>query len=271
MRKPGLAILILMNIIVLSEGGRINRNRNNIQIPSKNNEAESQDKNAENQGETIHNWDFNSLKQVELNPAPKYPSENFNFIYSTFKDFIKNQNFFNKLPTSDHRYKGFSTAFDILFSNPPTIMIETSFNSFTETICISNGCSTSVFGHLAKNLNAKLYSLVPKNGEIEGQNMYPEHVDIVFDEPVDFLSVFDKGKIGFLYLNNESCGENIESLKFNRLLEVMAAYPRLSEKAVVMVDGCDGNMAGSSEFVHEFFTNKGWKLYFDEFQKIYIR
>lgn len=275
MGKLEATALILLILMVFSASGKIAHRNKNTVTPSRIPQAEHQENTAEKQEGTLKTWDFKDFNQIEPNPAPKYSSENFDFIYSTFKDFIKSQNFLNKLSTSDPRYKGFSTVFEILFSNPPNIMVETNFNSFIETNCINKGCSSLIFGHLATNLNAKLYSLNPKNikenGEIEEGNVYPGHVEIVFEKPADFLSVFDKGKIGFLYLNSEGCGEGEKNLKFDRLLEVMAAYPRLTEKATIMIDGCAGELIGSFELVHEFLTNKGWKLYFHEFQRIYIR
>jgi hypothetical protein len=210
-----------------------------------------------------------------LSSPPNYPINNLNALQNSFMTFISDGILNTKLPINNIRYQSFSIIIKNLMSINPKIMVETGTARYADLSCEGDGCSTLIFGFLAKMLNAKLYSVdndvQSRRGGRAIASKFPGHIEIVDSDSVDFLLGFDKGLIDFLYLDSQEYDNDVHVSQANYYNEIKAAYMKLSEKAVVMIDDCGVFRKGNCDLVKEFLIGEGWDALYLGYQNIFIR
>ncbi|OMJ96317.1 hypothetical protein SteCoe_49 [Stentor coeruleus] len=154
-------------------------------------------------------------------------------------------------------------------------MVETGTARYADLSCTGDGCSTLIFGYLAKMLNAILYSVdnnvQSRRGGRAIATKFLGYIEIVDSNSVEFLLGFDKGLIDFLYLDSQELDDDVLVSQTNYYNEIKAAYGKLSEKAVVMIDDCGIIKKGNCNLVKEFLIGEGWKILYMGYQGIFIR
>lgn len=210
-----------------------------------------------------------------LSNPPNYPIISLSTLQNSFMTFISDGILNSKLPINNIRYQSFSIIIKHLITVNPKIMVETGTARHADLSCEGDGCSTLIFGYLAKMLNSKLYSVdnnvQSRRGGRAISTKFPGHIEIVDSDSVDFLLGFDKGLIDFLYLDSQEYDDDVRVSQTNYYNEVTAAYMKLSEKAVVMIDDCGVFRKGNCDLVKGFLIGEGWDVLYLGYQEIFIR
>lgn len=93
-------------------------------------------------------------------------------------------------------------------------------------------------------------------------------IHFVCSDSIAFLQNFGK-TIDFLYLDSYDFDfNNPLPSQYHHLYEIQAAYPKLSENSIVMIDDCDLPHGGKGKFAIEFLTERGWKILENRYQVI---
>lgn len=170
------------------------------------------------------------------------------------------------------RFKTTIYALYLLSKRNAQIIVETGTARNGTANCHGDGCSTIIFGEWASKNNAHLYSV-----DINIENLLnaakdlgdsKDFVDLVHSDSVEFLKNFNQN-IDFLYLDSYDYeAHNPLPSQQHHLNEIIAAYPWLTEKSVVMIDDCDLPNGGKGKLVIEYLLNKGWKKVLKGYQVI---
>lgn len=194
-----------------------------------------------------------------------------NSYYSILIEIVLN----SKLPVHEFRYGAYKTIIKYFAFNFPKILVETGTSRYGEKACKVEGCSTLIFGHIAKIISAKLYSIdfneESRKGAQSIVDKYQDNIELVNAESIDYLSHFDYGLIDFLYLDSQEFDTNVEPSQKHYLNEIIAAYPKLSNKAAVMIDDCGFHKIGNCDLVQEFLIGRGWRIHFNEYLRIFTK
>jgi hypothetical protein len=77
--------------------------------------------------------------------------------------------------------------------------------------------------------------------------------------------------IDFLYLDSYDYEWNNPSpSQEHHLREIQAAFPRLHENSVVMIDDCALPQGGKGKLAIEYLKERGWKILLEQYQTILI-
>ncbi|OMJ76601.1 hypothetical protein SteCoe_24011 [Stentor coeruleus] len=210
-----------------------------------------------------------------LHPAPEtqlYSLETLqNSFYSILIEIVLN----SKLSVHEFRYEAYKSIIKYFTLNFPKILVETGTSRYGEKACDVEGCSTLIFGHIAKYISAKLYSIDINEESRKGAqsiiDKYHENIELIDSESIDYLTHFDYGLIDFLYLDSQEFDVDVEPSQKHYLKEISAAYPKLSKNAAVMIDDCGFHKIGNCDLVQEFLIERGWKIHFNEYLRIFTR
>lgn len=98
-----------------------------------------------------------------------------------------------------------------------------------------------------------------------------EFVQFAHDDSIEFLKNFNR-PIDFLYLDSfDFDAQNPDPSQQHHFKEIMAAYPSLTKKSVVMIDDCDLPHGGKGKLVIEYLLNKGWKIAASNYQVLLVQ
>lgn len=181
----------------------------------------------------------------------------------------------DKIPQDNCRYKTFQHALQLMDERQARVIVETGTARFGKCNCLGDGCATFVFAEWASQHGAMVYSvdisqaaLLRAERDLEELN---EFVVLVHSDSVEFLKQFNQ-TIDFLYLDSYDFEiENPDPSQAHHLKEIIAAYPRLSENSVVMIDDCGFSNGGKGKLVIKYLLNKGWRIVVSDYQIILIR
>lgn len=180
-----------------------------------------------------------------------------------------------RIETSDKRYPSFLMALELLKERKAKVFVETGTARYGDQQYIGDGGSTIIFGDWATQHHATLHSVDMDSAAIEKAKSvtkgYVKNINFCLSDSIEFLREFPQF-IDFLYLDSyEYNSSNPLPSQTHHLNEMMAAYPILHEKSVVMVDDCDLPEGGQGKFVIEFLTERGWKVIFKGYQTILVQ
>lgn len=181
----------------------------------------------------------------------------------------------NRISVDDQRYPTFYNALELINSCNAQILVETGTSRDGDKNFKGDGGSTIIFADWAANNNAMLYSVdidpdAVKNS-VEATQIYGNHVQVVCSDSIVFLENFDK-PIDFLYLDSFDFDfSNPPTSQEHHLKEIKAAYNKLHEYSIVMIDDCNLPEGGKGKLVIQYLTSKGWQIFQNEYQIIMMR
>lgn len=138
-----------------------------------------------------------------------------------------------------------------------------------------DGASTLTFAKLAEATSSEFYSvdLSPQSIETSMAALGSEVGLVHYNccDSVGFLSSFSK-PIDVLYLDSyDYFKENPLPSQIHQAAEIGAAYGKLSNDAVVLLDDCNIEGGGKGLLTDMFLKERGWKLVVDKYQKLFVR
>lgn len=206
---------------------------------------------------TIFSYDFTKRKQREI------ATEMAKSILS------------HRISKNDQRFITFKYALKLMHRRHVKTIVETGTSRNGECNCSGDGCSTPIWGEWAKNNKAHVYSVDIDSQAILNSSLackpYKEYVRFITSDSVEFLNKFDKS-IDFLYLDSyDFDSSNPEPSQEHHLKEIVAAYPHLHEKSIVMIDDCRLSFGGKGKLVIQYLLDRGWKMVLSEYQVILVR
>lgn len=168
-----------------------------------------------------------------------------------------------KICQQDKRYRTFRRALELMIERESKVILETGTSRKGRAECAGDGCSTVVFSDFAKRMGLKVYSvdIDPKAVE-EAKGCLKDSLDIVEITAMDSVEYIENFEypIDLLYLDSYDYDPKDPSpSQIHHLKEIIAAYPKLHEKSIVLIDDCDLPNGGKGKWVIEFLSKKGWK------------
>jgi len=175
-----------------------------------------------------------------------------------------------------HRYWTMYTALSLFLQSNGSVIVETG--------CLrmdgdwGAGMSTLVFNDIRTRYKKELYSVDISGNNLKiaekivqhaASNFRPPH--FVESDSILFLGTFDK-KIDLLYLDSLDFDfNNPASSQEHCLKELQAAYDKLSDTAVVLMD--DNNLPGGGKPAKAklWLQEQGWTCVADHHQTLWIR
>jgi len=175
----------------------------------------------------------------------------------------------------DMRRGTFEKALRLLEDRQIKTIVETGTARGGDLAFTGDGGFTIIFGYWCFLNQADLYSVDIEERAIQrARTMVSEwetNIHFFQDDSVHFLENFAK-PIEFLYLDSFDFDRNDpEPSQLHHLREIEAAYEKLTENAVVMIDDCGLPHGGKGKFVIDYLKNKGWKIYAQGYQVIMLR
>lgn len=182
-----------------------------------------------------------------------------------------------KIPRNNARYQTFEYALRLLEERNARTIVETGTARFGDREFVGDGGSTIIFAEWGKDHGAEFFS-IDKSMEniIVSRRATERHVPnyqvyYIYSDSIAFLQGFNR-EIDFLYLDSfDYDPENPFPSQEHHLKEIVAAYPFLTEKSVVMIDDCKLPGGGKGGLAIRFLLSKGWRLLQNGYQVILIR
>jgi hypothetical protein len=138
------------------------------------------------------------------------------------------------------------------------------------------GCATSLFGYFASMYGGHLWTCDISEEVIETAQRqttrFRDNITYVCNDSVAFLNTFE-GTIDLFYLDSMDCpptGDATEAQQHNRR-ELQAALPKLSERALVLLDDNQFRNGGKTPFSKQYLLDNGWICLFDWHQSLWTR
>ena len=138
-----------------------------------------------------------------------------------------------------------------------------------------DGGSTILFGDFATRHNIQAYSVDISQESVNNAQAatlnYIKNLQVVCADSVAFLKNFPSS-IDFLYLDSfdYEYGNPLPS-QWHHLKEIEAAYPKLTENSIVMIDDCDLPQGGKGPLVIQYLKDRGWKIAMQGYQVIMVK
>jgi hypothetical protein len=180
-----------------------------------------------------------------------------------------------KIPRENGRFHTFVKALELLKERGATIMVETGTARCGIANCQGDGCSTLIFTEWAKDHGAEFFSVdinpqfLANAARDLGDRL--AFVQLLESDSVAFLENF-QGPIDFLYLDSYDYEDhNPQPSQKHHLREIIAAYPKLTENSVVMIDDCNLPRGGKGLLVVDYLRRKGWRVLVDGYQVILVK
>lgn len=204
---------------------------------------------------------------------------------SLLEDLLSNQ----PVPGYDgvlaHRHGAVTRVVKMLRTMRPTNMVETGCQS--GNLVHAQGVSTTIYGLLAQELDAKMWSVDISAEKVELCRSHiagiADKVEVVQACSVEFLTTFGR-PIDFLYLDSYDFYAGVEEESRQHCLrEVLAAWQWLHRGTLVLIDDCnvqqwfghslnDEDIQGKSFYAHRYLMANGAAclLDFPAYQRMYI-
>ncbi|ARG96664.1 class I SAM-dependent methyltransferase [Legionella micdadei] len=140
---------------------------------------------------------------------------------------------------------------------------------------VGGGHSTIKFAEYCSMYGGHLYSIDVDSQAIKHaiENTKNYHSWISFHEmdSVEFLQQFEN-PINFLYLDGlDSLPGDEEKASLKQLEEIKTALPKLTERAIVLLDDADLFNQGKTKYSSQYLEDNGFSLYVNNYQKLYAR
>ncbi len=179
------------------------------------------------------------------------------------------------IQTNNSRYETMKEAMKFMANRSAYVIVETGTARDGIKHCESNGCSTVIFGEFANLTRKRLYSVdincINCQRSREVVDKFKPAVQVTCNDSVQFLSNF-KGEIDYLYLDSFDFDQrNPDPSQQHHLKEIKAAYNKLHDDSVVMIDDCQLPHRGKCKLVAEFLLDHGWTRVRTSYQEIFIK
>ncbi len=171
------------------------------------------------------------------------------------------------------KYLTFKAALNLFLQNDGRIIVETGTQRMKDD---PGGCSTTLFGAFCERYGKKLFTvdINPLNMKVsmDATEAFKDHITYTVIDSVKFLSKFDK-EIDLLYLDSLDCptppADATESQTHN-LNEVKAAYGKLREGSILLIDDNNFENGGKSRLSKRFLLETGeWRCILDYGQTLW--
>jgi hypothetical protein len=181
----------------------------------------------------------------------------------------------DRLPLENGRYSTFIESLNLLFERNVRTIVETGTARCGDTNFDGDGGSTIIFSHWAKEHGAKMFSVDISQPHIDlakaASSSYLENIEFVLEDSVKFLKEFP-GQIDFLYLDSYDYDEeNPNPPQEHALKEIMAAYDKLTDHSIIMIDDCNIPGGGKGKLAIDYLINLGWYLRTNGHQVILLK
>lgn len=175
---------------------------------------------------------------------------------------------------NDKRFVTFQRVLNLMKERGVKTIVETGTARNGECNCAGDGCSTPIWGNWAKQNQATVYSVDIDPLAIHNSSLacsaYQDHMTFVSSDSVEFLANFNQ-PIDFLYLDSYDFDfSDPEPSQKHHLKEIIAAYPHLHKKSIIMIDDCDLPFGGKGKLVIDYLLDRGWKVILSAYQVILI-
>lgn len=181
----------------------------------------------------------------------------------------------NCLGQADKRFPTMFNALYLLEQHHAKVLVETGTARDGDKNFGGDGGSTIIFGKWASQNGAMLYSVDITPSAIENAKKATEvcrdQIQFTCGDSIQFLKEFDQS-IDFLYLDSFDFdfGNPLPSQE-HHLKEIMAAYPKLHQNSIVMIDDCDLPYGGKGKLAIEYLTSLGWVIFQNGYQVIMMQ
>lgn len=181
-----------------------------------------------------------------------------------------------RLEEDNGRYSTFSEVLKLMRARNVRTIVETGTARCGDTNFSGDGGSTIIFAHWATVHGAKMYSVDISKDHLEiafkaTPEEYLNHISFVLDDSVAFLKNFPE-KIDFLYLDSYDYDEkNPGPPQLHNLKEIKAAFDKLTDRSIVMIDDCNIPGGGKGKLAIQYLLKKGWYLHQNRHQVILLK
>jgi hypothetical protein len=180
-----------------------------------------------------------------------------------------------RLSSRNGRYHTFCEALKLMSDRNMRVIIETGTARCGDTNFEGDGGATIIFGHWAQNHKAQFYSVDINEKHLETAHKavkpYLDSTTMVLMDSATFLKNFDQ-KIDLLYLDSwDYDDKNPLPSQIHNLNEVKAAYDKLTEKSIIMIDDCNIGGGGKGLLSIKWLLDRGWYLHANAHQVILLR
>lgn len=181
----------------------------------------------------------------------------------------------NRISPSSSRHVTYQYVLNLMQQRNVKTIIETGTARGGGKNCDGDGCSTLIWGDWAVQQEAIVYSVdIDANALKESKNACQccsNNIIFVESDSIAFLKNFDQA-IDFLYLDSYDFDEsNPSPSQEHHLKEIIAAYPHLHAKTIVMIDDCGLPYGGKGTLAIQYLLEHGWKIALSEYQVILIQ
>ena len=180
-----------------------------------------------------------------------------------------------RLDKTNGRYETFKQVINLLEEKNVKTLIETGTARCGDSNFDGDGGSTIIFAHWAVEHDAQMYSVDIDAVHIEiakqVTEQYMTHLTYALEDSVTFLKEFE-GKIDFLYLDSWDYSESDPyPAQIHNLKEVLAAYDKLHDQSIIMIDDCNIPGGGKGKLAIDFLLQNGWYKFMNRHQVILLR
>jgi predicted O-methyltransferase YrrM len=181
----------------------------------------------------------------------------------------------NWLNRSDKRYGSFMAVMDLLVERQAKLLVETGTSRGGASNFVGDGGSTIIFADWASQHGAYLFTIDIDPGAIanarNASQDYSDNVEYVCSDSIKYLTEFGQ-QIDFLYLDSyDFNASNPAPSQNHHLYEIQAAYDKLHDNSIVMIDDCDLPHGGKGKLIIEYLLEKGWKIVYSGYQVILVQ
>ncbi len=138
-----------------------------------------------------------------------------------------------------------------------------------------DGGFTIIFGLWALLNKAHLYSVdISDEAIAQAKTMVGPYMDVITftqSDSVDYLRQFNK-TIDFLYLDSLDYEKDNPTLsQEHHLKEIQAAYDKITDQTIIMIDDCGLAGGGKGRLVIDYLTQREWRVVFKSYQVILVK
>jgi predicted O-methyltransferase YrrM len=180
-----------------------------------------------------------------------------------------------KISKDDKRYPTFLHTLRLLAERKAKVLVETGTARKGSEGFSSDGGSTILFAHWVRHHGGKLYSIDKDPLAIEkargsAQALEP-YIEFVCSDSLLFLQSCLE-PIDFLYLDSYDFDvQDPFPSQIHHLKEIKAAYSKLHEKTIVLIDDCGLYLGGKGLLVIDFLLENGWRIELLAYQAILVK
>lgn len=178
--------------------------------------------------------------------------------------------------SGNQRFPSFKLALDIAHNRNFHYIVETGSYHEGYNVDGSQGKSTLIFGRYCKEHHTCNFESIDNDvrcTEIARQalenNKYPGFC--ITSDSISFLQSIQH-PIDLLYLDSYDFEpDNPQPAQTHQMREVEAAYPRLSDNSLILLDDCDMTHGGKGYWSTIYLTKRDWKVIHDGYQRLFSR